>query len=169
MEPAFKVNGKYTEEEYVRFMRFLVRGQGRGRRSFIIWLCVFSVWLLLSLILYSFLPGEDIISILIPLVCLALYLWTMTIGLDRRLARNFRKNKLQADLEYELSFFDDHFEGVASTGTDNIPYEKMHKILETPTNIYLLLTPGQGSILRKEDLPEGALEFLRKVKETYKL
>lgn len=45
----------------------------------------------------------------------------------------------------------------------------MHKILETPTNIYLLLTPGQGSILRKEDLPEGALEFLRKVKETYKL
>ena len=54
-------------------------------------------------------------------------------------------------------------------GTDNIPYEKMYKILETPTNIYLLITPGQGSILRKEDLPEGAQEFLRKVKETYKL
>jgi hypothetical protein len=164
MEPAFKVNGKYTEEEYVRFMRFLVRGQGRGRRSFIIWLCVFSAWLLLSLILYW-----DVVSVLIPLACLALYLWTMTIGLDRRLRRNFRKNKLQANLEYELSFFDDHYEGVASTGTDNIPYEKMHKILETPTNIYLLLTPGQGSILRKDDLPEGALEFLRKVKETYKL
>ena len=169
MEPAFKVSGKYTEEEYVRFMRFLVRGQGRGRRSFIIWLSVFSLWLLLSLILYLSLPGEDVISILIPLVCLALYLWTMTIGLNRRLARNYRKNKLQAGLEYELSFFDDHYEGVASTGTDNIPYDKMHKILETPTNIYLLITPGQGSILRKEDLPEGAQEFLRKVKETYKL
>ena len=164
MEPVFKVSGKYTEEEYVRFMRFLVRGQGRGRRSFIIWLCVFSVWLLLSFIFYW-----DVVSVLIPLVCLALYLWTMTIGLNRRLSRNYRKNKLQAGLEYELSFFDDHFEGVADTGTDNIPYEKMHKIFETPTNIYLMLSPGQGAILRKEDLPEGALEFLRKVKETYKL
>ena len=167
MDPVFKVSGKLSEEEYVRFGRFIARGQGRGRWSFILFICLFSVWSIAGII--SFTWWRDWIALLIPLVLLGWYLWTMTIGLNWRLAKAYRKNKLQADLEYELSFFDDHYEAVSANGTSNIPYEKLHKIIETPTNIYLMTAPGQGTILRKEDFPEEGLEFVRKIKETYKL
>ena len=165
--PVFTVHGKYTEEEYVRFGRFIAHGQGRGRRSFIIWLCLFSVLPFVGIsgvVLWS-----DWTGLVIALTALGWYLWTTTAGLNRRLAKAYRQNKLLADLAFELSFFDDHYEGAAANGTDNVPYEKLHKIFETPTNIYLMISPSQGTILRKEDLPEGGLEFLRKLKETYKL
>ncbi|MCR5547787.1 MAG: YcxB family protein [Bacteroidales bacterium] len=167
--PLFKISGKLTEEDYVRLCRFLVRGQGKGRRSFIIYTCIFSVFLLLCIIAYPFLPEKNVVFLLCPFIVLAMYLWAMTIGLDRRSARTYRKNKLQADLEFNLSLFEDHYEGASEFGYDNIPYEKLYKIFDTPTNIYLMLAPGQATVLRKEDLPEGALEFIRQIKEKYHL
>ena len=66
-------------------------------------------------------------------------------------------------------FFEDHFDAVDPYDHSSIPYDKLDGIHETPTNFYLMTALSSGIILRKEDLPEGASEFLRGVQEKYQL
>ena len=100
---------------------------------------------------------------------MALWAWILFGGMKRRAAKAFRTNKLSDNLDYDLSLYDDHFDSVSFRGSSTTPYDKMNEIIETPTNFYLMTAPGVGVILRKQDMPEGAAEFLRGVKEKYKL
>ena len=49
-------------------------------------------------------------------------------------------------------------------GTTTLEYAKLHKIVETKTNFYLLIAKNQGYILTKSTFPMGLDEFLRNIK-----
>ena len=51
-----------------------------------------------------------------------------------------------------------------SYGNTKLEYSKLHKIIETKTNFYLMIAKNQGFILIKENFPEGLEEFLRNIK-----
>ena len=168
-QALFKVCGKVTEEEYVRFNHYMVFRKPEKRRKRIVFLIIFSVWVAASVAasVYSFVIGDyDDWPVLLFVLAAFLYFLVYPRRVDRRAAKSFRNNKVVDGLEFEMSLYEDHFEDVSASGRSSIPYEKLYKIIETPTNIYLLYGPNQGVILRKVDLPEGALEFIRQLMQS---
>ena len=164
--PLFKLTGKVTEEEYVRLNHHIVF-QTPKRRKYRIFLWVLYVFFALTLVacISRFVMGDfdDWPVLLVALGCI-IYLLTYPRRVDRRAAKAYHDNKMINGLEFEMSLYEDHFEDVSASGSESVPYEKLYRIIDTPTNIYLMLGPNQGAILRKVDLPEGALEFLLQVK-----
>ena len=166
--PVFTVHGKYTEEEFVRFYRYMALRPKRVKWTNGIGFGVCALWLLCGIYGYLFL-GMSWVHILFPIVFAAWGVWSLTGNLKRRAVKLYRSGKLSADLAFDLPLYEDHFDELDPYGNTSIPYEKMHGIHETPTNFYLMTALSSGIILRKQDLPEGAQEFLRSVKEKYSL
>ena len=166
--PVFTVHGKYTEEEYIRFFRFMALRPKRVKWTYGIVFGICFLWLLCTIFGALFLKMSWL-YILLPIVLAAWNVWILTGNLDRRAVKTYRSGKLSADLEFDLTFFEDHFDAVDPYDHSSIPFDKLHGIHETPTNFYLMTALSSGIILRKEDLPEGAAEFLRGVKEKYNL
>jgi hypothetical protein len=161
--PIFTVHGKCTEEEFIRFYRYISFHSKNVR-----WIygALFAV---LAIATVVFIIRGSFSDCLVPVFCMALWAWILFGGMKRRAAKAFRSNKLSENLDYDLSLYDDHFDSVSFRGSSTTPYDKMNEIIETPTNFYLMTAPGVGVILRKQDMPEGAQEFLMGVKEKYKL
>ena len=166
--PVFTVHGKYTEEEFVRFYRFLALRPKKVKWTYGISFGICAIWLLCCIYGTLFL-GMSWLYILLPIILAAWNVWLLTGNLKRRAVKAYRSGQLSAGIKFDLFLFEDHFDTVDPYGNSSIPYDKLHEILETPTNIYLLTALASGIILRKEDLPEGAQEFLRGVKEKYQL
>jgi len=161
--PIFTVHGKCTEEEFIRFYRYISFHSKNVRWIYGALFAVLAIATVVFIIRGSFSDS------LVPVICMALWAWILFGGMKRRAAKAFRSNKLSENLDYDLSLYDDHFDSVSFRGSSTTPYDKMNEIIETPTNFYLMTAPGVGVILRKQDMPEGAAEFLRGVKEKYKL
>ena len=161
--PIFTVHGKCTEEEFIRFYRYISFHSKNVRWIYGALFAVLAIATVVFIIRGSFSDS------LVPVFCMALWAWILFGGMKRRAAKVFRSNKLSENLDYDLSLYDDHFDSVSFRGSSTTPYDKMNEIIETPTNFYLMTAPGVGVILRKQDMPEGAAEFLRGVKEKYKL
>ena len=166
--PVFTVHGKYTEEEYIRFYRYLAFRTKRTRWSYGLPLAIVVIWLICGIYGYLFLKMSAV-HIILPIAVGAWYVWTLTGGLNRKAAKAYRSSKLSAGIEFDASFFEDHFESVDAYGNSSIPFDKLHAIYETPANFYLMTASSSGIMLQKENLPEGAQEFLRGVKEKYRL
>ena len=166
--PVFTVHGKYTEEEFVRFYRFLALRPKKVKWIYGFSFGICAIWLLCCIYGTLFL-GMSWLYILLPIILAAWNVWLLTGNLKRRAVKAYRSGQLSAGIKFDLFLFEDHFDTVDPYGNSSIPYDKLHEILETPTNIYLLTALASGIILRKEDLPEGAQEFLRGVKEKYQL
>ena len=161
--PAFTVHGKCTEEEFIRYYRYISLHSKNVR---LVYGAVFAFFVVLTVF---YLIRGSFSDSLVPVFCLAMCAWILFGGMKRRAVKAFRANKLSENLDYDLSLYDDHFDSVSFRGSSSTPYDKMNEIIETPTNFYLMTAPGMGVILRKQDMPEGAQEFLRGVKEKYKL
>ena len=161
--PIFTVHGTCTEEEIIRFYRYISFHSKNVRWIYGALFAVLAIATVVFIIRGSFSDS------LVPVFCMALWAWILFGGMKRRAAKAFRSNKLSENLDYDLSLYDDHFDSVSFRGSSTTPYDKMNEIIETPTNFYLMTAPGVGVILRKQDMPEGAAEFLRGVKEKYKL
>ena len=166
--PVYTVHGKYTEEEYVRFYRFMALRPKRVKWIYGISFGICFIWLLCT-IYGTLVLGISWLYILLPIVLAAWNVWILTGNLKRRAVRLYRSGKLAAGLEFDLSFFEDRFDAVDTYDQSSIPFDKLQGIHETPTNFYLMTALSSGIILRKEDLPEEVQGYLRGVKEKYKL
>ena len=166
--PVFTVHGKYTEEEYVRFYRYIALLPKKVKWTFGIMFGICIIWLLCCIFGWLFLEMSWVL-ILLPIAFAAWEVWSLTGNLKRRAVKMYRSGKLSAGLEFDMSFFEDHFDTVDPYDQSSIPFDKLHGIYETPTNFYLMTAFSSGIILRKEDLPVGGQEFLRSVKEKYQL
>ena len=166
--PVYTVHGKYTEEEYVRFYRFMALRPKRVQWIYGISFGICLIWLLCT-IFGTLVLGMSWLYILLPIVLAAWNVWILTGNLKRKAVKAYRSGKLSMGVTFDMSFFEDHFDTVDPYGTSSVPYDKLHGILETPTNFYLMTALSSGIILRKEDLPEEVQGYLRGVKEKYKL
>jgi hypothetical protein len=73
-----------------------------------------------------------------------------------------QQNKFIAGQECEFRFYDDHFESITKNGSTNIDYDKIYRIIETKTNIYIMYSDNQGIMMRKP-VPDGFVDFLHQV------
>ena len=63
-----------------------------------------------------------------------------------------------------LTFYNNYYEGHSELGDNKYLYEELYKIIETPTNFYLMLSPQHGSIVIKENCSDELLMFLDQLK-----
>ena len=82
----------------------------------------------------------------------------------RPLKKIYYSNKLAVDAVLEYDFYDTYFTKNSIAGEDKIEYSKLLKVIETKTNFYLMIALNQGYMLKKEDMPEGLDEFIRKLR-----
>jgi len=162
MEPRFTIHSHYSQEEFVRYNRVIQYKMLHLKRNIIV-----SNIALLVMTVPQFIVGQYGYGIGM-LIILAAANWYFFIGIDRKAAALYRKNPfIQEDVVFELTFHDDHYEGASENGTSSVPYSKLHTIIETPTDFYIMHNLANGTIIPKGDCPEGFAEFIRQIKAKY--
>ena len=163
MEPRFTIRTRYTEEEFVRFNRTIQFKEGRLWRTMII-----SNAALLVMIVTSLVTGNYLFAI--PLIIfMAAVNWYVFKGIDMRASKMYKNSKMSDQTVFELAFYDDRYEGATDDGAAAIPYSKLHRIIETPTNYYILESPMSGTILQKSKCPDEFMAFISDIKAKYRL
>ena len=84
---------------------------------------------------------------------------------NRQIKKIYNSNTLMKDAEVEYTFYEPCFSSNDPSGKSRVDYEKLHKIVETKTNMYLMISENQGFMLKKSEMPSGLEAFLRKKAE----
>lgn len=150
MESLYKTNTIYSFEEYKRYNKSL-----QLKRSRIIWYIILEAWILLLGCLM-----ENILLIAFAI----LYPILIVILVNRQVKKVWKSNKVAQNMNVNFCFYDTYFTESDENGDTKLEYSKLHKIIETKTNFYLMIAKNQGFILVKENFPEGLEEFLRNIK-----
>ena len=142
-----------TYEEYRRFELMLL-----FNRSNIFWIVIPQVWcwFLSGLIKSIFCM---VISIIHAIIILILLITLHIYSKKTWEADNFVKN-----MNLKLDFYDSYLVGTDKYGETRLEYNKLHKIIETKTNFYLMTEKFKGIILNKSNFPEGLADFLNNLK-----
>ena len=142
MEPLYSVKTALTEEEFVRFNRFVAHSNKKN----------------LTIIIVC---GVIILAFAINDFCV----WLFTFGVGRTAKRYYRQYVVKEGSEQTILFFDDHYEQSTSNANANIAYKQLTAIHFTKTNIYLMRSPRVGVVLPLASCPQGLPEFLQDIKK----
>lgn len=152
MNCLFETTTKYTLDEFKRFNWALSK---KARRVRVIIYGLLILALLLEALLFR-LAFPAIAAGVMAMFWLAVILLN-----GRAVKKVFESNKVMKDAEIAFEFYDTFFVEKMENGETRIAYDQLDRILETPTNIYLLIAKNQGYILNKANFPEGLEEFIR--------
>ena len=94
-----------------------------------------------------------------------LYPFAIVIMQNRQIKKIYNSNHLMKDAEVEYTFYEPCFSSNDPSGKSRVDYEKLYKIVETKTNMYLMISENQGFMLKKSEMPSGLEAFLRKKAE----
>ena len=150
MESLYKTKTINTFEEYNRFSKILLY----KKRSIIIYILLAIFLILDSIFLEN--PIFAIFAVVYPIL-----IWLLH---NIQVKKVFKTNKALQNAEVNFEFYDTYFIETNEYGNTKLEYSKLHKIIETKTNFYLMLAKNQGFILVKDKFPEGLDEFLRNIK-----
>lgn len=93
-----------------------------------------------------------------------IYPIVIVILVNRQIKKVWKSNKIAQDMNVAFEFYDTYFTENNESGDTRVEYSKLHKIIETKTNFYLMIAKNQGFILVKKNFPDGLEEFLRNIK-----
>lgn len=152
MECLFKTATKNTYEEYRRFF----------------WVLFIQSKAIIRYIVYELLMVVlgFVLKNLFLLTCVVVYPFVFIVIImlqNRHLKKVFESNKVLQNAVVNHEFYDTYFIETTESGTSQLEYSKLHKIIETKTNFYLMLSKNQGIILTKANFPNGLDDFLRKM------
>ena len=156
MQALYTIKSLYSQEEFIRFNRTL-----RFKNKKIIVMLSVLNFLLIATTVLCLVKGYFFWAVLCG-VYLVSFDWYLFRGTDKKMAKVFMQNKLVANQVCEFRFYDDHFESITKNGSSNIDYDKIHRIVETKTNIYIMYSDNQGIMMQKP-VPDGFVDFLHQV------
>ncbi len=150
MDCLYSTTTIYNYEEYKRYTLSLLL-----KRSRIIWYIILEVWiLLLGCLMDNYLL--ILFAIIYPIIIAILQ--------NRQIKKVWNSNKVAQNMNVKFDFYDTYFTEINENGETRLEYNKLHKIIETKTNFYLMIAKNQGFILNKSNLPEGLSDFLKNIK-----
>ena len=152
MEPLFTTSTDYTLEEYQKIVRIV---QNKIlKRPLVLFILIASVLLLAFLC--------DDVSMRIGLILGCILVIPVLLLLDRwRIKKSYSQNRQLQGLHADFFFYPDYMES-------KIPYQKIFRILETPTNFYLMLAKTQGLIVIKSNCSDELISFLQNLSDKIK-
>ena len=160
MEPLYSVKTSLTEEEFVRFSRFVAHSNKKNMTIIIV--CGLFI---LAFAINDFVSGTNVPRAVGFLVGMLVCVWLFTFGVDRSAKRYYRQYVVKEGTEQTILFFDDHYEQSTSNANANIAYKQLTAIHFTKTNIYLMRSPRVGVVIPLASCPQGLPEFLQDIKK----
>ncbi len=161
MEPLYSVKTTLTEEEFVRFSRFVAHSNKKNMAIIIV-----CGLLILAYAINDFVTGTNVPRAVGFLVGMLVGVWLFTVGVGRTAKRYYRQYVVkEGGSEQTILFFDDHYEQSTSNANANIAYKQLTAIHFTKTNIYLMRSPRVGVVLPLASCPDGLPEFLQDIKQ----
>ena len=157
MEPLFKSNTKYNYEEYKKFNYAITSSINKMPVKIVV------IMLLFILMAYMYMSRSIHVS-LIMLICSIIFPVFLILTIKSNIKRTYSSNKSMQDMDVNFEFYDEYFMYKCKIGDSKIEYKDLYKILETKTNIYLMIAKNQGVILKKENCSEDLIDFIRKMK-----
>ena len=139
-------------EEYMRFAFTVQRQDRRYIRAKLI--------MMLGLLILAVVKQLGTIMI-VAVVALPMVLDIM---MKKQVTKAYSDNTNTQGINTSLTFYDNYYEGHSELGDNKYLYEELYKIIETPTNFYLMLSPQHGSIVIKENCSDELLMFLDQLK-----
>ena len=150
MDYLYKTKTTNTFEEYKRFsMRLLFKKQSIMIYALAAALCIWG-----GIVLEK--PIFIVFAVIYPIL-----VWALCY---QQVKKSFNTNKPLQNTVAEFEFYDTYFTETNPYGTTTLEYAKLHKIIETKTNFYLLIAKNQGYILTKSTFPTGLEDFLKSIK-----
>ena len=168
MEAIYKCSSKYSFEEHMRFEQYAFHSSGRAKKVAKMSLCL-GLCAPLSLLVLNMLDMMNTVTFFIPalFVAFAMLLAAVNGNLGRKWA--WKMNPGVQDVQQKYFFYADRIEYHFGENKADIPYEAIHAVGETATNIYIMLGPQQGMSILKRTAPQNLLPFLQdKYNETHK-
>ncbi len=145
-------------EEYMRFAFTVQRQDRRYIRAKLIMMLV-----LLVIAVINFKGGNKQLGSILLIMVVALPMF-LDIMMKKQVTKAYNDNANTQGINTSLTFYDNYYEGHSEIGDNKYLYEELYKIIETPTNFYLMLSPQHGSIVIKENCSEELLMFLDRLK-----
>lgn len=145
-------------EEYMRFAFTVQRQDRRYIRAKLI-----MMFVLLVIAVINFKGGNKQLGSILLIMVVALPMF-LDIMMKKQVTKAYNDNANTQGINTSLTFYDNYYEGHSEIGDNKYLYEELYKIIETPTNFYLMLSPQHGSIVIKENCSEELLMFLDRLK-----
>ena len=147
MKAPFKTTTVYNYQEYFRFNRALMLTPGTMLKFAALEACVVVASVLTKN------PFILVFCVLFPLLVLLLQ--------NGQIKRAYKSKKVVQNAEIRFAFYDTYFTQNTASGESRLDYDNLFGLLETRTNMYLMISKQQGYILCKSAFPQGLEEFLR--------
>ena len=160
MEPLFSVKTSLTEEDFVRFSRFVAHSNKKNMTIIIV-----CGVIILAFAIEHFVKGTNIPAAIGLLAGMLICVWLFTFGVDRTAKRYYRQYVVKEGTEQTVLFFNDHYEQSTSNANANTTYKQLTAIHFTKTDIYLMRSPRVGVVLPLASCPQGLPEFLQDIKK----
>ena len=147
MDCLYTTSTVFTLEEYKKFIK-----EVSNRKQSNIVLAVVSAFLLVI----------GIVQKTPLMIALAIaYPGLMLLSQKLNVEKSYKNSLSMHDAKIDYRFYEDHFVKVFAESEEEYEYKKLHKIIETDTNFYLMLNKTQGFVLVKDNMPEGMAYFLK--------
>ena len=168
-EPKIIITKKPLKEDFIMFNRVISNTEYHFNRSATI--ASIAMLLIWGTCIFSTATHNPMLTAKLSIFAVlltAFYNWYIKKRRDRRAAKLYEQNKVLSSMtKFKISLFDDHFESQTDTEQSTVTYNKLYKIIDTPTHFYFMFTKNQGIIIAKED--ERLNSFVLKLKEKYNL
>lgn len=107
---------------------------------------------------------QAIINLLIALIIFNVIIWVIYPSSVKRFY-NQAINKKITDLEYDIYFYNDHFEKVGEHNSTRIKYDEILKIIETDKNFFIKIDKNVYIGILKCNCDSKLISFLRQIGE----
>ena len=129
MEPLYSVKTALTEEEFVRFNRFVAHSNKKNLTIIIV-----CGVIILAFAINDFVKGTNVPRAVGFLVGMLVCVWLFTFGVGRTAKRYYRQYVVKEGSEQTILFFDDHYEQSTSNANANIAYKQLtESVLSCPS------------------------------------
>jgi len=145
-------------DEYMRFAFTVQRQDRRNIRAKLIMMLGLFI-----LAIVNFRGGNKQLGTIMIVAVVALPMF-LDIMMKKQVTKAYSDNTNTQGINTSLTFYDNYYEGHSELGDNKYLYEELYKIIETPTNFYLMLSPQHGSIVIKENCSDELLMFLDQLK-----
>jgi len=158
MEPLFTTKTAYTFEEYKKFNYALFSKQLKlpALSGF-----AFLLWLLI--IIYC-IAIKEYYAFILAAVTVMIIIFIIPVTLNKSIKKTYYSNKTISKTVCEFEFYEKEIIEKTPDGSMKVKYENLYKIIETKTNLYLMIAQNQGFIIVKENCSPELIEFIKQLK-----
>ncbi|MBQ5739679.1 MAG: YcxB family protein [Oscillospiraceae bacterium] len=154
MKCLYTTKTEYNYDEFKRYNWTMLIARGKLAQHLLLELVFLIIAIVVPLIFHRF-QVLALIPALYPLIVVVLYVF--------RVRKAYTASGAPRSMTVNYEFYETELVERLDKGSAHYPYAKLQNLVETKTNVYLLLPGNVSIVLVKKNFPEGLTEFVRTI------